>query len=248
MRGVAILDLVDLIDVSTRLSWPVYVGFAVFAGWMVWILIAPDYWWRLERSLVGWQYRDGQRIELSSAGRLGARLGTVAVLVLLCVVTVISVDRTVESRVRTMWWPSEGMAYDVGDPVESPGCTVRVVVCLSSEVVFPIPITGYRPIGSDGRSDAPEPLPDDTNLLLYVESRFFPTHIVLRKADRVTVTVYGRCASGPSEGSYGESPSDCAAPEAALPDRGVVLVALDEPAGGQTLIDGDDGQPIAPAD
>ncbi|MEN3616175.1 hypothetical protein AAH979_42770 [Plantactinospora sp. ZYX-F-223] len=164
-------------------------------------------------------------------------------LVILSVVGGATVNWTAASRVETEPWGGSGSRmYYVGDPVESPDCTVRVFVCLRSDVVFPIEVTGYKAMepGSDGRPTGLDKLPDDTNLLLYVEWPFFPTRITLDQGDeRVTVTVYGRCAPWRFNDPYGRSPADCATDRAAGPyGGGVVPVSLDKPLDGRALIDG----------
>lgn len=244
MRGGGILPVVGLIDVSTRVGWPVYAGLALLCGWLVWILIAPDYWWRVERSFVGWQYRDGHRIELSTAGRVAARIGAVVTILGMLGGAAATVDWTAARRVRTEWLRPANTVYYVGDPVRSPGCVVRVFVCLRSEKVFPIDVQEYR---ADHRPSDLEKLPDDTNLLLYVERRFFPTHVVVDEGDRVTVTLYGKCARTGSGGAYGRSTSDCPQqPPPALDDRSVVPVTLSSPLGHRLLVDGARDTPVTP--
>jgi hypothetical protein len=244
-RGAGILQVVDLIDVSTRVPWPAYVGLGLLGALLVSVVVAPDRWWRLERSFVGWQYRDGHRIELSRAGRIAARSSAVVTTAALCLIAGATVDWTAERRVRTEWLRPAGTVYDVGDAVESPGCVVRVFACLRAETVFPVGVTEYRAL--TGRRAGIDGVPDDADLLLYVEGRYFPTHLVVEEGERVTVTLYGRCARPRSGEAYGRSRSDCAAdPRAALNDPGAVPVRLAEPLGERTLIDGHSGMPVEP--
>lgn len=235
----------DLIDVSTRFGWPVYLGLGVVCLLLASAVVRPDAWWRLERAFVGWQYRDGHRIELSRAGRIAARSGGVVGILIVLAIGAATVDWTAARRVRTEWLRPSQTVYYVGDPVESPGCVVRVFACLRSEVVFPISVTEYR---ADHRPSDLDLLPDDTNLLLYVERRFFPTHLVVEEGERVTVTLYGKCARSGSGGAFGRSSSDCPKePPPVLDDRGVVPVSLAEPLGERTLVDGDRDVPVTPA-
>jgi hypothetical protein len=244
---------VNLLDVSTRVGWPAYLGIGLLVSFLVWVLVTPDHAWRLERAFVGWQYRDGHRIELSTAGRVWVRFWAAVLLVAVVGGSVATVNWSADSRVETEPWSVGGMVYYVGDPVESPGCTVRVFVCLRSDVVFPIDVEGYEAFdevsdGPDGLSSL-EALPDDTNLLLYVDERFFPTHIVVDQAEQVTVSLYGRCAPHrlTGDGAYGDSRADCTEDPLSTAfsfDAGVVPVSLDEPLGGRVLIDGNRDVPI----
>lgn len=237
---------------STRLSWPVYVGFALFAGFGLWVILKPDQAWRGQRAFVGWQYRDGHRIELSPAGRLWTRFTGVIPLVVVLGITALTVDWSAESRVATEVAPGgDTVYYYLGDPVESPGCTVRVIACLRSDVVFPIEVTRYEAFGSvatgpDGLAGL-DALPAGTNLLLQVADRFFPTHLVVsEQADRVTVSLYGKCASHlPGQAAAGRTAADCESYSPPLLSRiGVVPVSLDEPLGGRSLVDGNRGGPV----
>jgi hypothetical protein len=237
---------VNVIDVSTRVGWPVYAGIALLSGLLVWILIAPDKAWRLERAFVGWQYRDGHRIELSAAGRLWVRFCTVVSLVILLVVAGATVNWSAGSRVETGAWPGGGTVYDVGDPVESPGCVIRIVACLRSDVVFPIEVTDFEALDPVSGHDV---LPDGTNLLLYVADRFFPTHLVIsEESERVTVSLYGKCAPRyPWDDPVGSAAAECRSDSSSLLDtRGVVPVTLDQPLGVRTIVDGHRDAPISP--
>ena len=238
-----ILGIVDGIDVSTRVGWPVYVGLVLLFGWLVWkTVIAPDYWWRKERRCgVAVPRRAPDRAEhrWTDLGRFWTAVG----LVILCVVGGATINWTAASRVETEPWGGlGGRVYYVGDPVESPSCTVRVFVCLRSDVVFPIEVTGYETVepGSDARMTELDKLPDDTNLLLHVEWPFFPTRVVVDQGgEQVTVTVYGKCAPWRLDDPYGRSPADCATNRTAgTYGGGVVPVSLDRPLDGRPLIDG----------
>lgn len=214
---------------STRVDWPVYVVFGLLGGFLVWVLVFPDRAWRVERAFVGWQYRDGDRIELSDAGRLWVRFWTLVTLGGLVAFSAATINWSADSRVETDSSASRGTVYHVGDPVESPGCTVRVFVCLKSDDVFPIEVEGYT------ATDGPN------RLLLYVDDRFFPTHIVMEQdVGQVTVSLYGKCAPWPWwDDAYGDSPADCRGDSINPPfDRGVVPVSLEAPLGGRSLIDG----------
>lgn len=239
----------DLIDVSTRVGWPVYAGLGLLGAFLVWVLVAPDRAWRLERSYTGWQYRDGHRIELSTAGRLWVRFWTAVSLVGVLVFSLMTVHWSAHSRVKMDRSYGETVYY-VGDAVESPGCTVRVFACLRSDDVFPIEVEGYQasdPVaGWPDDMGAIEGLPEDVNLLLYVDERFFPTHVVIGEGKQVTVSLYGKCApKRASDDPYGDSASDCADhPTSALVEQGVVPVTLEEPLGDRDLIDGDRDAPV----
>lgn len=223
--------VVDLIDVSTRVGWPVYAVLALLCAFLVWVLVAPDFWWRKERALVGWRYRDGHRIELSTAGRLWMRFCALAALVVVIVVTGATVDRTAVSRVET---EVEGgkRVYHVGDPVDSPGCTVRIVACLASDTVFPIPVSGYEVRGGD-------------QLLLDVDARHFPTHVVLDEGDTVTVTLYGRCERRTTREPHHDSEAEC--PRSLPGFGGVVPVRLDRPLDGRAVVDGTRDATLTPS-
>jgi hypothetical protein len=225
---------VKWIDVSTRLPWQAYLLVTVFAAIGVWVLVAPDRAWRLQRAFVGWQYRDGHRIELSTAGRLWTRFGGVVSLAVALWLCLLGVNWSADSRVET---ESRGAdtVYLLGDPVESPGCTVRVVVCVKFDVVFPIEVTGY---------EAPAA---GTELLVSVEDQFFPTHLVMSEQDdRVTVSLYGKCVPRyPWDPAYGRSASECRSSySSSFPGRGLVPVSLDRPLAGRPVIDGSRGDPV----
>jgi hypothetical protein len=76
------------------------------------------------------------------------------------------------------------------DAVDSPGCTVRIFVCLRSEAVFPIEVMDYDAL--DAKSTRAG-LPAETDLVLQVADRFLPTHLVMsEEGDRVVVSLFGR--------------------------------------------------------
>jgi hypothetical protein len=164
---------------------------------------------------------------------------------IMCVVAGATVSWTAASRVETEYSPPAETVYYVGDPVESPGCVIRIVVCLRSDAVFPITVTEYE--ATESRPAGFKAMPDDTNLLLYVEGHYFPTHLLVEQGERVTVTLYGKCAGRGVSDAYGSATADCTAdPNAALVRRGVVPVSLREPLGARTLVDGHRDAPVEP--
>ena len=230
-------------DVSTHADGRMFAALALWSGLALFVLVAPDRAWRMERFFVGWQYKDGHRIELSTAGRLWTRIGGVMMLVVVLGLSAATINWSAGSRVQTAPWPDGGTVYYVGDPVQSPGCTVRVFVCLKSDPVFPIEVVRYdvpQSVVDGSLLSERDELPDNTDLLLYVEDRFFPTHIVIEQAEQVTVSLYGRCAPRrASDDAYGNSSSECVS-DALFPERtpGVVPVGLNKPLGERLLIDG----------
>jgi hypothetical protein len=236
---------VKLIDVSTRVGWPAYAGIGLLIALMVWVMIAPDKAWRLERPFVGWQYRDGDRLELSDAGRAWARLSSLIGIVVLLVVAGLTVNWSASSRVRTEGLSSGQTVYYL-DPVESPGCTVRIFVCLRTEAVFPIEVTDYQVVDPKWGRDG---VPVDTDVLLRVADRFFPTHLVLsEEGDRVTVSLFGRCTPRYSwDDATGSSAAECES-DSPHPDDfpGLVPVTLTRPLGDRQVIDGETDAPIEP--
>jgi hypothetical protein len=236
---------VKLIDVSTRAGWPAYAGIGLMIALLVWVLIAPDKAWRLERVFVAWQYRDGDRIELSSAGRAWARFSSLVGIVVLLVVAGQTVNWSASSRVRTEALPGGQTIYHV-DVVDSPGCTVRIFVCLRTEAVFPIEVTDYEELDAKWGRDG---VPVDTDLLLRVPDRFFPTHLVMSEGDsRVTVSLFGRCTPRYSwDDAVGSSAADCGARSSFPADfPGLVPVTLSRPLGDRQVLDGHGDAPIEP--
>jgi hypothetical protein len=233
--------VVELIDVSTNGGWAVFVFFGLvfllFLTFGVLGLVAPDQVWRMRHWWVRWQYRDGHRLEPSDAGRLWERIIGVgllgAALAFAGWVGSQTIDWSAESRVER---EIDGTAtvYDLRAAAQTPGCAIRVIVCLRSDEVFPIEVTSYEA--------------SDTELRLRVGDEFFPTHAVVEEGQRVTVSLYGRCNPDSGDEPYGSSAADCAV------DRrfgfilyGVVPVTLNGPLDGRTVVDGHTGQPIEPS-
>lgn len=240
----------SVIDVSGKLPWPMYFVLGLMYVWGLWLLITPDRVWWLQRPFVAWQYRDGHRMELSTAGRLRARFGGILSIVMSLGLGLASINWSADSRVGVEREDLDTFYY-LGDPVESPGCTVRIVVCLKSDEVFPIEVTGYDEFGSvadgPGTLSRLESLPADTNLLLFVPDGYLPTHLVVDEdSDRVIVWLYGECAPYQSwEDVRGDSAADCAYDPRLSLGREVVPVSLDDgPPAGRTVIDGGRGGPV----
>jgi hypothetical protein len=197
---------------------------------------------------VAWQYRDGDRIELSGAGRAWVRFTGLVGLVILLVMVGMTINTSASSRVRTERLDTESFydktVYYVGDPVESPGCTVRIFVCLNTDVVFPIEVTGYEEIDPAAGRDG---LSADTDLVLQVEDEFFPTHLVAsEEGDRVTVSLYGKCVPRNAwDDPVGSSAPECESHAWEPSDTGALVpVTLDRELGDRTVLDGHRNAPI----
>lgn len=230
----------QLIDVSTNVDpgWLAFIGllFLTFLVFGVLGLAAPRLVWRMRHWLVRWQYRDGDRLQPSDAGLLLERFIGLVVLGVGSYAAIsagsVVIDWSAEARVQRDF---EGLTtvYDLDAATATPGCAIRVVVCLRADEVFPIEPTSYQASG--------------TELRLRLDDKFFPTHAVLDEdGRRVTVSLYGRCDSDVGGEPYGNTATDCASSRFAFA-YGVVPVALDGPLGDRTLVDGHTSQPIRPS-
>jgi hypothetical protein len=233
-----------VIDVSTKVDWPAYAGLGVLGAYLIWVLVAPDKAWRLERVFVAWQYRDGDRIELSPAGRAWVRFTSLVGMAVLLFGVGLTFDWSAAAHVRTETTSDSDTIYHVADSGGPPDCTVRIIVCLENDVVFPIEVTDYEELDP---ASGHEGLSVDTDLVLYLPDRFFPTHLVRSEQDdRVTVSLYGKCVPEyPWDDPVGNSAAECESDAWEPSDTGgLVPVTLDRELGDRTVLDGHRHAPV----